>query len=83
MVVPLVVGWARPEVALPLIVSGRADLPNLSANVDYAQVGGVRVCLLVGEQFVRCLEAFASVAHLPGSLGDALDVFERGRRESR
>ena len=49
MVVPRVESWAWLEVAVPIVVSGCADLRHLGAYVDDAEVGDVRLRLLVGE----------------------------------
>ena len=37
-----------PEVVVPLIMSGRADLRKLRANVDDAEIADVRLGFLVG-----------------------------------
>ena len=49
MVVPCVECWAQLEVAVPLVVSGCANLCHLGAYIDDAEVGDVRLRLLVRE----------------------------------
>ena len=65
--------WRSP--AVPLNMSGCAYLLDFGADVDDVLIGDVRLRLLVGKQFVGCLQTFPSVVNLAGSLGDALGLF--------
>ena len=53
-----------PEVAIPLVMSGRADLRKLRADVDDAKVADVRLGFLVGKWLVRGLDFLATVGLL-------------------
>ena len=61
MVVPLVEGGAGiAEVAVPLIMSGRADLLDLGADVNDNLIGNVCLRLLACKQLPWCLQSFSS-----------------------
>ena len=67
----------------PIVIGRCADFLDFCADVDDAEVADVRFGFLIGESFVCRLEVIAAVAHLPGSLGDALGLFGRCSREIR
>ena len=75
MVVPPVEASTLPEVAVPLIMSGRVNIRKLRADVDDAEVADVRLSFLVGELLVRRVEFLAAVGLVPDSLGDFLEAF--------
>ena len=76
MVVLLVEGWVGiADVAVPLIMGGRANLLDLGGYTDHPLVFDVHLCLLGRELLPRCVPTFSSIVHLAGSLGDALDFF--------
>ena len=76
MVVPLVEGWdSVAEVSVPLVMGGRANLLDLSRDIDDPLVFDVRLRLLGRKQLPRCLQTFSSLFHLVGTLGNVLDLF--------
>ena len=73
VVVPLVEGWiGGAGVAVSLAISGRAHLLDFGAYIHKSLVGDVRLYLLVGKQFICCLQTFILIIDLAGSLGGAL-----------
>ena len=79
MVIPLVKGWdGIAEIAIPLIMSGSADLFDFGCNINHTLIGDVRLCLLVRKQFTCCLQALSPVFNLASSLGNLLDLLDVG-----
>ena len=79
VVIPLVQGWGGiSEIAIPLIMSGGADLLDFRRNINHTLICDVRLCFLGCKQFVFCLQALLPVFNLASSLGNSSDVLVVG-----